>query len=167
MTREEFRKTVRESLQIIVAATLLGFGYTAVSGKGFFGGGTARPVPTAETPPDNDSPFIDLAQARQYFRSGTAVFVDARHAYDFNLGHIPGARNLPLAEYDERTAEIASLPRDSVLITYCDGQECNSSVDLAQKLIAGGFPHVKIFFGGWNEWRSDSLSVEPARSTGQ
>jgi 3-mercaptopyruvate sulfurtransferase SseA len=47
-----------------------------------------------------------------------------------------------------------------VLVAYCDGQECNSSINLALKLDSLGYSNVKIFFGGWREWTNSSQPTE-------
>ena len=89
------------------------------------------------------------------------IFIDARSGYDFGLGHIKGAANLPLHDFTEAHPLMHILTRDRELVIYCDGEDCNSSRDLARLLTASGFTHVRIFFGGWNEWRAHDLPEEP------
>ena len=88
------------------------------------------------------------------------MFVDARHEFDYRLGHIKGAMNIPLKNFDDRRNTPANFKKYSVLIVYCDGVECNSSVELGTRLAAAGFPKVKIFFGGWKEWQSHNQPTE-------
>jgi rhodanese-related sulfurtransferase len=142
-------------------STVLGFAFTAFAGRGLF-----APVKAASTntPTQSSSTFVTYEEAVEYFASGKALFVDARHEYDFKLGHIKGAVNLPLSEFDQRTEQLTTLAKDALLITYCDGEECNSSVDLATKLYAAGFTNVKIFFGGWTQWTAHHQKTEPALS---
>ncbi len=144
----------REALFIITAAVFLGFAYTAVMKKGFFlpaegqSYGTVAPV------------FISYEEAVQLFNSGDALFVDARHEYDYSQGHVKGAINVPLADFKLQKSALSDVKRDQTIVTYCDGAECNSSIELAKLLSAAGFTKVKMFFGGWNEWQSHQQPSE-------
>jgi rhodanese-related sulfurtransferase len=86
------------------------------------------------------------------FEAGNGIIIDSRSEFDYELGHIRGSVNLPLKEFEARKSMLNSWPKDTLLITYCDGQECNSSMELAEKLAESGFTNVKFFFGGWTEW---------------
>ncbi len=94
------------------------------------------------------------------FDTGEAVFVDSRHPFDFRMGHIRSAINIPLNELSTKQRAIASLPRDKTIVVYCDGSECNSSIELAAKLYEQGLGGVKIFFGGWQEWTAKKFPTE-------
>ena len=122
--------------------------------KGIF----AEEVPSAR--PQPVLPLIHLDEATVLFHSGEALFIDARHAFDYRLGHIKGAINIPLAEYDRMKEAIDAIPKEKTIVVYCDGAECNSSIRFAVKLSEEGFGNVKIFFGGWREWDGKSLPTE-------
>ena len=49
-----------------------------------------------------------------------------------------------------------------LLITYCDGEDCNASIDLAADLKMMGFARVVFFFGGWQEWLTAGYPTEMA-----
>jgi rhodanese-related sulfurtransferase len=152
------RQALWESVAIAIAGTVLGFLYTGITGQGVFS--TREP----ESQTDEPAPeFIDYSEALNYHQSGKAIFIDARHDFDYGLGHIPGAVNLPLKEYDEKKSMLSQFSKDTTLVTYCDGQECNSSIDLALKLTAEGFSNVMIFFDGWREWESHHEPTEQLR----
>jgi rhodanese-related sulfurtransferase len=153
------RNAVREAALIAAAAVLLATSYNALTGKGIFSDAKHEPSapPVAQEVPPT---FILFEEALGFFNSGEGLFVDARHEYDYKLGHIKGAVNLPLKEFDTHTAVYAGWPKDKLLVVYCDGAECNSSVELAKKLSAAGFTNVKIFFGGWTEWQTNQKSTE-------
>jgi rhodanese-related sulfurtransferase len=150
-----FRQAFAEAGVILVAAMVLGIGNTALHKQGLFRESPANP-PLSESM----STFISLEEARSLFESSQALFIDARHEYDYNLAHIEGAVNLPIQSLDANPGLLVSLPRDKTLVAYCDGQECNSSVRLAEKLIEAGYTDVKIFLDGWNAWKSDSSRIE-------
>lgn len=147
----------REALIIVISSTLLGVGYTVMMKKGFFASTSpVVPIAAATVAPA----FISYEEANELYKSG-ALFVDARHEYDFTFGHIKGAINVPLADFVPQNSSLASTSKDRVIVTYCDGAECNSSIELAKKLTEVGFTNVKMFFGGWNEWRQHGGATQP------
>jgi rhodanese-related sulfurtransferase len=147
---------LREAMLIVLASILLGFAYTFVMKKGFF----SPPPPIAETKAEVAPVFISYEEAKAMFDANSALFVDARHEFDYKLGHIPKAINVPLKDFELSKSPLANTAKDKVIVTYCDGAECNSSIELAKKLSAAGFTNVKMFFGGWNEWQSHHLQTE-------
>lgn len=153
MTR--FQRAWREGLAIIACSVILGFSYTFVREKGLFAGASQGRTVLGTVP---GSPgMIEIQDALRLFQSGEAVFVDSRHEFDYKLGHIKGAVNLPLAEFETKEDVVGSLPRNKSLIVYCDGADCNSSLELSTKLIEAGFTSVKVFYAGWNEWQNQHL----------
>ncbi len=146
---------LREAFIIVISSTLLGVGYTVVMKKGFF----APPPPSSVARTAVAPEFISYEEAVSLYDAG-ALFVDARHEYDFKFGHIKGAINVPLADFVLQNSSLAHMSKDRVIVTYCDGAECNSSIELAKKLSDAGFTNVKMFFGGWNEWRQHGGATE-------
>lgn len=151
------RLAIREALVLLVAAIVLGVVYTAFTHKGVFADSTDSALASLAT---SAPAMISRDEARTLFDANTAFFVDARHAFDYKLGHIKGAINIPLNEYDAYKSVITPLPKDRLIVVYCDGAECNSSIELSSKLFLEGYSNVKIFFGGWREWESAQFPVE-------
>ena len=85
------------------------------------------------------------------------IVLDARTPETFAKGHVPGAINIPHRTIDGSTT--ASLPRDKVIVTYCDGVFCNASTKAAAKLTALGFK-LKEMLDGMTGWRKESYPVE-------
>lgn len=154
-----FRQSLVEALVLATCATVLGFASTAIRSKGIFAASVSL-SPATENVRTVSPTMVQLPEAKRLFESGEALFLDARHAFDFARGHIRGAVNIPLNEIDHRPGLLDSLPRNKVLITYCDGVECNSSIGLAARLRDAGFSGVRIFFAGWNEWQGQNLPTE-------
>lgn len=103
---------------------------------------------------------VSLKIALDEFQKGT-IFVDSRTRDKYERGHIPGAINIPLEEFDQHINDFfQTVPLDSRIITYCDGEKCESSKDLALELEKLGYKNVKSFFGGWNQWTQANLPVE-------
>jgi rhodanese-related sulfurtransferase len=147
---------MNEAGMLLLVAATLGFIYTAAFEKGVF----ARPSPTAESPGFLAPAMVTLDQAQAYFNSGTALFVDARHEFDYKLGHIKGAINVPLKTYQTNKSALDTLTKNRLVVAYCDGAECNSSIELSVKLAKDGYTNVKMFFGGWREWSASNLPIE-------
>src|SRR2546422_3496987 len=85
------------------------------------------------------------------------IVVDARTPEAYARGHVPGATNMPHRGIDSSTT--ASLPRDQVFVTYCDGVFCNASTKAAAKLAALGFK-VKEMLDGMEGWSKEGYPVE-------
>jgi 3-mercaptopyruvate sulfurtransferase SseA len=45
-------------------------------------------------------------------------------------------------------------------VTYCDGETCSLSEDLAKELMAMGYKQVKVLLNGWTRWNEAGLPVE-------
>lgn len=82
-------------------------------------------------------------------RKGDVVLVDVRPAEEFAAGHIAGARSIPLAELEER---LADLPTDREVVAYCRGPFCAYAHDAVRRLRASG-RSARRLQEGWPEWR--------------
>lgn len=103
---------------------------------------------------------IRLEEARDLFSGGQAIFLDARSPEFYELGHIAGARNLPWEKFAERYPQVvAEIPKDAALITYCDGEGCHLSEELALALLTEGYANVRVLVNGWSQWTGAGLPV--------
>jgi len=91
-------------------------------------------------------------------RNGLVTVIDVRPEDEFASGHLPGARNIPLAELEQRLAE---LPRDQEIVAYCRGPYCVLSFDAVAALRTRGFK-VRRLRDGYPEWKAAGLPVEPS-----
>jgi rhodanese-related sulfurtransferase len=74
---------------------------------------------------------------------------------------------LPPDDFDEAVSSWTDLiPLETLLITYCAGAGCDSSWDVAELLEEEGYSRVKVFFGGWQEWKGAGYPVEKDEQTG-
>lgn len=100
-----------------------------------------------------------LDEVRQLAAAGS-LLVDARAADLYAMGHVEGAVSLPMSEVDAVLADfVKGVDKDQVLIVYCSGFGCPDSFDLAVRLMEAGFQDVRIFEGGYPEWRDAGLPV--------
>jgi ArsR family transcriptional regulator len=100
-------------------------------------------------------PAVTLKEAREAYEGGYALFVDARDSDFFEMGHIPGALNLPVKDFDRVFPTLKEqLLAAHQIITYCDGANCEASVELTEKLLFAGLEYVEIFTGGIQQWKA-------------
>ncbi len=145
------KRFLAELALFLFLSTVSGFVYTFFTQQGFF-------AETKQAPQQGNT--ISLAEAKEYFFSGTAIFIDARHEYEFDQGHIKNALNIPLYIYDRYQALLTEIPKDKLIVVYCNGIHCNSSYELAEKLSHLGFTNIKVFYGGWDEWKTAGLPIQ-------
>ena len=100
-------------------------------------------LPTAATPQLS----VDELAA-----SGVPV-LDVRREAEYAAGHVPGARNLPLAELPQRIDEV---PREKVAVICAGGYR---SIAAASLLARDGFDVVNVA-GGTQAWIGAGLPIE-------
>ena len=84
------------------------------------------------------------------------VVLDVRPAEEFDAGHIPGARSIPLSDLEQRLAELSP---DQEFVAYCRGPYCVFSDDAVSLLQAHGYRARRLAVG-LPDWRSAGLPVE-------
>ena len=89
--------------------------------------------------------------------SAEIIVIDARTQEAYSQGHVPGAINLPWRRID--SSATTAMPKDKVLVTYCDGIHCNASTKAAMRLAALGF-RVKEMLDGIQGWKREGYPVE-------
>lgn len=95
---------------------------------------------------------VNTKKTKEIFDRKVAVFVDARRSDQFAKGHIPGSINIYASEFAENIPKVANIPRDKLIVVYCDGGLCELSHELANELVTFGFRKVVVYTGGWEEW---------------
>jgi rhodanese-related sulfurtransferase len=110
---------------------------------------------------------IDLSHAKELFDQGRVIFVDARSEAQFNDGHIRGALNLPWQGVEHYFVDVAErLEGPKTIITYCDGETCELSHELALFLKEMGFGDIRILVNGWTVWHGAGFPVDKGRMAG-
>lgn len=104
---------------------------------------------------------VTLEDVMTASEAGDAVVVDARESAFYELGHIPGAVNLPRAGFRESyPAFREGRALDQRVIVYCAESACEDSTVVARALQRLGFTQVVVFPGGWEEWEAASMPTE-------
>ncbi len=102
-----------------------------------------------------DIAYVSLEVLQNIIHSKSKILlIDGRSESAYHRGHIPGAVNIPYIQRDYFSEQLlADVARETPIIVYCSGKDCNTSVELAKFLSQKfGFIHVQIFEGGWEEW---------------
>ena len=124
-----------------------------------------RPEGEVAPPPEPDwAPLVwsfaglwEMAPATLEERLADVQVVDVREPAEFTgvLGHIPGARLMPLGQL---AAQAAALDRGRPVVTVC--RSGARSAQAAQQLSKAGWPMVANLAGGMLRWRDQGHHVE-------
>lgn len=69
-------------------------------------------------------------------RRGEVTLLDVRPAEEYQAGHLPGSRSIPLRDLEARLPE---LPHDREVVAYCRGPYCAMAVEAVSVLRSFGF----------------------------
>ena len=106
---------------------------------------------------------IDSWDVAEQLRAGLPLLlVDGRSAAAHAAETLPGAISLPHREISAQTT--AHLPRDRLLVAFCDGIGCNASTKTALKLAQLGF-QVRELQGGLDWWKRDGHATTAQSAT--
>jgi 3-mercaptopyruvate sulfurtransferase SseA len=104
---------------------------------------------------------ISLEEAWALYKSGQALFLDARDPGAFQKGHLPGTINIPPEEADVFCEEVMTFVASGKhIIAYCDGEDYSLSSELAWALQKYGVPQVMVLINGWSLWLEAGFPVE-------
>lgn len=108
-----------------------------------------------------DREINDLTIMKKIFDDKSALIIDVRSKEIFKIGHIPGAKSIPLSQFDELIGSFyENISMEEKLVIYCSGRECADSHAFATKLTEMGYENVKVFAGGFTEWEQEGFAVE-------
>ena len=99
------------------------------------------------------------AGAVQLINREKAVVIDVCETEEFALGHVGGAKNVPLNQLEERLPGLVKNKAVPVVLVCASGARSNRAVGIAKKL---GYEKAQAMAGGMKAWREASLPVEKA-----
>ena len=88
-----------------------------------------------------------------------AVIVDVREPEEYVKGHLTNAKNIPLAQLDERLPAVAKNKSVPVILVCEKGARAVRAEAQAKKL---GFTQAQAMAGGMKAWREAGLPVTKA-----
>lgn len=101
----------------------------------------------------NGPAWVDAEDLRRRLRRGdNAMVVDVRspEEFDGDLGHIPGAFNVPLPAFSAQIGDLARAGVPIVLVCLTDRRSSAAAAELA----AAGARDVAVLRGGMRAWRA-------------
>jgi len=104
---------------------------------------------------DNLEP-VSRAELTKRIRQGLVTVLDVRPEDEFALGHLPGARNVPLNQLKRL---VSKLDPNTEIVAYCRGPYCVLSFEAVAQLRRLGFKARRLE-DGLPEWRAAGLPIE-------
>lgn len=110
--------------------------------------------------PDQPIPMVSPQELWQAMHLSAApeqlrpVVIDVREPREFQRGHIPGARLLPLPQI---LRDPSLLANEKKIVFICQGGR--RSQRAAARMLAAGHPDVRTLAGGMNAWEAANLLV--------
>lgn len=103
---------------------------------------------------------VDAAGVTSAMAAG-AQAIDVRTSGEYQMGHVPGAVNVPLDQFE---AQAATWDKNATYVVYCaSGARSQTAVGIMEKL---GFVSIKHFNAGIQAWSGQLEKGDAATSTG-
>ncbi|MFB6102392.1 MAG: rhodanese-like domain-containing protein [Haloplanus sp.] len=134
---------------------------------GCLGGGGGGSAPNLDSYPttttDGQSvPLAPLTDVHDWYKDGTARFVDSRSRSAYLQSHIEGAVWSPARDGRERNDPVADWGTDTLIVTYCGCPHHLSSMRAAA-LIQSGYERVAALDEGFWAWQDEGYPVAGGR----
>lgn len=98
---------------------------------------------------------VDREELAARLKDGTVLVLDVRPVQEFSVGHIRGARSVPIAELRR---QLKALPTGTDVVAYCRGPYCVFADDAVRELSRQGFTARRLE-DGFPEWKRAGLPV--------
>jgi phage shock protein E len=115
------------------------------------GGGSAAPT----VDPAKLGETVDVTTVKGLLGDKSVVMLDVREPSEYQAGHIPGIKLLPMGEVANRLSEI---PKDKPVIVTCHSG--NRSGQVAKYLRDQGYTNIHNMSGGIAAWEAAGYPVE-------
>jgi rhodanese-related sulfurtransferase len=102
---------------------------------------------------------LTASGAVQLINREKAVVIDVREADEFATGHIGGAKNVPLAQLEEKLPGLIKNKALPLILVCATGARAGRAVAVAKKL---GYEQAQAMGGGLKSWKDATLPVEKA-----
>ena len=160
-------KPLKGAALLLILSLVLGLGVNFLSPRGIALIGqwdTQKGVISARSREDavhRDIEIDNPMEVRRIVDQKEMLVLDARPAFIYEEGHIPGALSFPLDEFDQRLPQLLHMvKKDSPILVYCSGLECTDSHTFASRLMDLQFSRVRVYGGGFAQWQEMGFEIE-------
>ena len=102
---------------------------------------------------------LSAAGAVQLINREKGVVVDVCGPEEFAAGHVAGARNVPLGQFEQRLPEVVKNKTVPLILVCASGMRANRALAAARKL---GYENAQVLAGGMKAWKDANLPIEKA-----
>ena len=95
--------------------------------------------------------------AVQLINREKAVVIDICEVDEFAVGHVGGAKNIPLAQFEDKLPGAVKNKALPLILVCKSGARSKRALGIAKKL---GYAQAQSLNGGMNAWRTANLPVE-------
>lgn len=92
---------------------------------------------------------------------GTVTVVDVRPESEYQSGHLPNSKNIPLSDLINK---LNNLPKSKEVIAYCRGPHCILAFDAVAQLRSKGYKARRLE-DGFPEWKQEGFPIEEGLSS--
>lgn len=106
---------------------------------------------------------IDEAKAAydQGLADGMTFFVDSRKHEEFVAGRVLNALRIDSKSFETgNPPELSLIPRDAIVIVYCNGGQCDESENVAKWITNSGYKKVYVLHDGFPGWKALGHPIE-------
>lgn len=100
---------------------------------------------------------VSPAEFEKLLTNKEAQLIDVRTPYEYNEGHIKGAKNLNLFD-DDFEKQLLKLNKSKPVLVYCEVG--GRSGEAREMLVKAGFTEVYDLRGGIRAWKKEQKPVE-------
>lgn len=102
---------------------------------------------------------VSATTAVQLINREKAVVVDVCEPAEFSAGHVGGAKNVPLSDFESKLPVMVKNKALPLILVCASGARAARAVVLAKKL---GYEQAQSLDGGLKAWKAANLPVEKA-----
>lgn len=109
------------------------------------------------------SPTIGLDEFQDFVLARKGLSIDARPRAIYDVGHVPGAINLPREDFERGYAGVRARiepGKEQIIVVYCSEADCQDAELVAGALRRLGYGRSLVFKEGWEEWQRAGLPQE-------
>jgi rhodanese-related sulfurtransferase len=102
---------------------------------------------------------VSPAGAVQLINRERALVIDVSEEAEFAMGHVGGARNVPMSKLEQRLPEVVKNKTVPLILVCATGARAGRALGVAKKL---GYDKAQVLAGGLKAWKEANLPIEKA-----